>query len=256
MYEMPPCAPSKESAYVTYHRSIRILHWTMAIGFAAMWLTGVLVTNVEGLPYFVAEDRQGVIRDFHKSIGLTLLALMVLRLIMLLLHPAPSLPETIPRAKGRIARIGHFALYGAVLFSCLTGLAIADFHEYGNAYFGIELPKLFPTREEVAGWSVTPWSYILHAGFAYGMLVLVIGHIAAVWMHSRSHHIELLPRVLARSSIAPKAFLLRLVVICAIAMVVIVVFAVRGFATLGEEEQPRDYRTTTPFHRAGEPNSP
>lgn len=252
MPAMQPIAPPSEDTSVTYHRHIRVLHWAMAIGFVLMWLTGVLVTNVEGVPFFVAEDRQGVIRDLHKSIGLTLLALLVVRVGFRLLHPTPGLPQAIPRTERRIAHAGHIALYFTVVFAALTGFAIADLHEYGNAYFGIELPQIFPTREQVAGWSATPWSYILHAVFAYGLLTLVIGHVAAVWLHARSHRVELLPRVLARSSKAPMPFLRRLSVMAACVIAVIVVFAVRGFVSTGEQEEPRDYRTTTPFHKASE----
>ncbi|VFR32597.1 Cytochrome B561 [plant metagenome] len=221
----------------------------MAIGFALMWLTGVLVTNVEGVPYFVDEDRQGVIRDLHKSIGLTLLALLIVRLGMRLLHASPPLPAAIPQAERRVAHAGHVALYVTIVIACVTGFAIADLHEYGNAYFGIELPQIFPTSEWVAGWAATPWSYILHAIFAYGLLALVVGHVAAVWLHARAHRVDLLPRVLSRAAKSPGRMLVRLSFVGGSVLAVVVIFAIRGFVTLGPQEEPRDYRTTTPFFK-------
>ncbi|OEC36152.1 cytochrome b561 [Pseudomonas cuatrocienegasensis] len=235
-----------------FHPSIRTLHWAMAIGFVLMWLTGVLVTNIEGVPYFVDGDRQGLIRDLHKSIGFTLLALLCLRLGLRLWHKTPALPTTISPSGRKAAKAGHIALYAAVVLACVTGFAIADLHEYGNAYFGIELPQIFPTREHVAGWAVTPWSYIAHAVLAYGLLALVVGHVAAVWLHARSHKVDLLPRVLSRAGKNPRPVLTRIVLIALCISVVVTALAVRGFVTLGQLEEPRDYKQTTPFSKSAE----
>lgn len=233
-----------------YHRYLRILHWTMAIGFVLMWSTGVLVTNVEGIPYFVEDDRQGVIRDFHKSIGLTLLGLLMIRIILKLTQAHPTLPGTMSTSRKVLARSGHIALYVVIVVACLAGFAIADLHDYGNAYFGIELPQLFPTSESIAGWASTPWSYILHAVLVYTLLALCVGHILAVWLHKRFHSLDLLPRMFQRSSGRPHA-LRRLMIIAAIVVVMVVTFAARGFITSGELEEPRDYKTTTPFATTG-----
>lgn len=235
-----------------FHVSIRTLHWAMAIGFVLMWLSGVLVTNIEGVPYFVEGDRQGLIRDLHKSLGLTLLALLCLRLGLRLWHKNPALPSTISPSGRKAAKAGHIALYAAVVLACMTGLAIADLHEYGNAYFGIELPQIFATREHVAGWAVTPWSYVAHAILAYGLLALVVGHVAAVWLHARSHKVNLLPRVLSRAGRNPRPALTRVVLVALGISVLVTLLAVRGFVTLGPLEEPRDYKQTTPFFKSAQ----
>lgn len=230
-----------------YHPMLRALHWIMAWGFIIMWLTGVLVTNIEGVPFFVDEDRQGLIRDFHKSVGYTLLMLLLLRLGVKLTQPAPAAPLAMPLRDRRLALAGHAAIYLMVVAVCMTGIAIADLHEYGNAYFGIELPQLFPTREQVLGWASTPWAYVLHAALAYGLLALSAGHIAAVWLHARSHKIELLPRMYAKAGKNPAQTRRKLTFVACCIVLLVAVFALRGFVTLGELEAPRDYRTTTPF---------
>ncbi|MEX5546124.1 cytochrome b/b6 domain-containing protein [Pseudomonas pergaminensis] len=229
-----------------YHRYIRGLHWIMAFGFVLMWLTGVLVTNVEGVPYFVEEDRQGAIRDLHKSIGFTLLGLLIVRIGLKLIFSSPAMPGVISKFRKAGARLGHIALYIVIVLACLSGIAIADLHEYGNAYFGIELPQVFPTREYVAGWASTPWSYILHAVLAYTLLFLCVGHILAVWLHKRSHSLDLLPRMYKRSTERPRA-MGRLIKIAGVTVFIVVTFAARGFMTTGELEEPRDYKNTTPF---------
>jgi cytochrome b561 len=244
-----PATPDTDHAE-RYSRAARMLHWLMAIGFALMWATGVLVTNVEGVPLFTENDRQGVIRDLHKSIGLTLLGLLVLRAGLRVLVPPPPLPEAIPSREQRHAHIGHFALYATVVVACITGLAIADVQEYGNAYFGIELPQIFPTTERILGWSVNPWIYVLHAVFAYGLLALVVGHVVFVAVHRSKHGVALLNRMLALRRTRDDVALKRLVRGAITFAAVIAVLAAVAFVTLGPAEEARDYSTkTTPFAR-------
>lgn len=230
-----------------YHRSIRIIHWLMAFFFVLMWLTGVFITNVEGVPYFISLNIQDVIRDLHKSIGITLLVLLVIRLGLRLVTPSPPLPASIPVTERLIAHAGHVALYITIFLTCLAGLAISDLLGYGNAYFGIELPQIFPTVERVAGWATDPWSYVLHAFLAYGLLALVIIHIVAVWVHVRSHKVDLLPRVLSVSTERSRSVLFWLSALAGLFFIIIAAFAIRAWVTQGSLEESRDYKTTTPF---------
>jgi cytochrome b561 len=230
-----------------YSGIARSLHWLMAAGFLLMWLTGVLVTNVEGVPFFTEDDRQGMIRDLHKSIGLTLLGLLILRAGLRFVYPAPALPDTISPIEQRRAHLGHVAIYGTIIVACITGLAIADVHEYGNSYFGIPLPQLFPTTESIAGWASTPWVYVLHAIVAYGLLALILGHVAFVVVHRRKHKVQLLTRMLKLQPEKADRLLARLAWAATGLAAVIVGFAMLAFMTLGSTEEPRDYITTTPF---------
>lgn len=230
-----------------YSATARTLHWLMAIGFALMWLTGVLVTNVEGVPFFTENDRQGVIRDLHKSIGLTLLALLVLRAGLRFVYPPPPLPDAIPTEERHHAHLGHVAIYATIVAACVTGYAIADVHEYGNAYFGIDLPQIFPTTERVLGWSSTPWAYVLHAALSYGLLALIVGHVAFVVLHRRRHGVQLLSRMTQLPKERADPVLKRIAVGVGAFGVLVIVFAALALFTLGATEEPRDYRTTTPF---------
>lgn len=233
----------------TYSRLVRTLHWLMAAGFVAMWVTGVLVVNVEGVPAFVEEDRQGVVRDLHKSIGLTLALLLVVRLFARVIVPPPALPASIPAADRRLAHLGHGALYASVVLATVTGLAIADLQDFGNAYFGIPLPKLFPTVESVGGFAVDPWSYAAHGLVAYGLLALVLVHVAAVGWHRRRHAVDLLGRVTALAPARASAAYRPLAIGALVVALLVFGFAIRAHTTVGPMETPRDYTTTTPFAR-------
>jgi cytochrome b561 len=226
-----------------YPAIIRILHWMMAIGFAIVWLTGVLTVNLEGLGSQVTDDLQGSIRDFHKSLAITLIGLTVVRLLCRWTLPIPTLPPAIPRNERLAAYVGHGAIYVLTVATALTGLSIADLQAFGNAYFGIVLPPVFPETASVWGWSVDPWSYVLHGGLAYGLLLLVLTHAAAVSLHRRQG-VDLSHRIIGRSTTAvlwTKRASWILLLIAAITFVA----ALRGHLTVGPAETPRNYSAAT-----------
>lgn len=232
-------AMSYSGGSTTYSALIRALHWSMAVGFVAVWVTGVLTVNMEGLGSDIWDARQGQVRDLHKSLALSLVALAVVRLSARWLSPGPSLPPAIKPRERCLAHIGHAALYLLIFLAAATGLAIADLQAYGNAYFGIDLPQLYPTRETVAGWRVDPWAYVLHAVLAYGFLALVCVHVAAVIRHRR-HGVDLSRRMIGDAPTA-SAWIDRAALIVALAVVLVVAGALRGHLTLGPSERPRDY---------------
>lgn len=235
-----------ETDSASYPALVRVLHWTMAIGFVAVWLTGVLTVNMEGLGSEAWDARQSQVRDLHKSFALTLVALAVIRLFARWLLPIPPLPPAIGSRERRLAHGGHAALYAIIFLASAAGLAIADLQAYGNAYFGIDLPQIYPTREVLAGWSIDPWAYVLHAVLAYGLLALVCLHAVAVFMH-RQHGLDLSRRMVGKAP-AASAWVNRAAIVLAFVVAVVSAGALRGHLTPGPTETPRDYgRTTRPF---------
>jgi cytochrome b561 len=227
----------------TYPAQIRFLHWTMAIGFVAVWLTGILTVNLEGLGSELWDDRQGQVRDLHKSLALTLVVLAIIRLFAKWLLPSPPLPSSMALREQHFAQAGHTALYIFIFLTAATGLAIADLQGYGNAYFGIDLPALYPVKETVAGWTVNPWSYVLHALLAYSLLLFVCGHVAAVYMHRRQN-VDLSSRMVGDRPTA-RVWINRATVVLAFVVALVAVGALRGHLTFGPAEVPRDYSNTT-----------
>lgn len=223
----------------TYPTILRVLHWSMALGFAFVWITGVLTINLEGLGSDSGDIVQKAVRNLHKSVALTLMVLLVARLVARVLLGTPPLPEYMRKRERRAAHFGHAAIYGPVIVIGLTGLAIADLQGFGNAYFGIKLPALYPVMAKVAGWSVDPWSYVVHATLAYLFLLLVGVHVGAVYLH-RKQGIGLESRMTGQT---PRA---RWWVDLAAALLIVtattvLLGALRGHLTLAPAEIPCDY---------------
>lgn len=162
-----------------YHLSIRVLHWLMALGFLCMWGLGWTMTNV-------AEDdspAQEFLFGLHMSVGVTLLVLLILRIAIRLRVGAPPLPEALPRRDRIGARVGHIALYVLPVLIITLGWASRDFGGHGVEWFGLSLPKIFPTRETLAGLKPGDLAAELHGSLAWTLLALALIHIAAVAKH-------------------------------------------------------------------------
>ncbi|MCY4470689.1 MAG: cytochrome b/b6 domain-containing protein, partial [Thiotrichales bacterium] len=66
-----------------YHLATRLIHWIMAVGFVFMWGCGYAMTTL------VVEDSplEEFLFDLHISVGVTLLALLAVRIAVRLVHP-------------------------------------------------------------------------------------------------------------------------------------------------------------------------
>jgi cytochrome b561 len=111
--------PLEYEADLKYTRVAMLLHWLIAL---------LIIVNVcIGLGTSLApdgwlsDDFERHIIDLHKSIGITVLCLVVLRILWRLTHRAPPLPATFPRWEHVAAHIAHGALYVLMLALPLTG---------------------------------------------------------------------------------------------------------------------------------------
>lgn len=134
-----------------YHAIAKWLHWLMAAAIVAMLAIGWIMTDeslISGPPRFA-------LYQWHKSIGITILALAVLRLGWRLLHPAPPYPATMKRWEKLAAQLVHIALYVLMIGMPLTGWLLSSASPYKTVLYGlVPLPNLpgladLPNRQEV-----------------------------------------------------------------------------------------------------------
>ena len=158
-----------------YHLSARLLHWFMALGFAFMWTCGFAMTTL------VEDDSplEELLFDLHISIGVTLLALLVLRIAIRLAYPPPPLPDTIRGMERTAAHLGHAALYALPALVIAAGWAETNFAGHAVQWFGVEMMRVFPETGE----ELQDLSEALHMWLAYAMLAVAVGHVAAAFRH-------------------------------------------------------------------------
>lgn len=93
-----------------------LLHW----GIAALIVVNILLVNQADE---VSRDQRGFWMMLHKSVGISILLLTLVRLGWRIANPAIPLPESVPGWQKLIARGTHVALYGLMLGIPLAGWA-------------------------------------------------------------------------------------------------------------------------------------
>ncbi|PJG56236.1 cytochrome B [Bradyrhizobium forestalis] len=151
----------------------RLLHWLMALCIITMLFIGVgMVSTVtpEYLPLIL----------IHKTLGVALLVLVLVRLALRLHLGAPPLPADLPPAIKLGARLSHLLLYGLMIVMPLLGLGMLWAAAYPVVlYGGIEIPALLPQSDRV---HTLLWNTHVYLGLAFFALVLL--HLAAALFHA------------------------------------------------------------------------
>ncbi len=106
----PPDAPAASH----YSRVAVVLHWSIALLILANVVLGLLV---DSLP----DDWVRSVVDTHKSTGITVLGLVLLRVLWRLAHPPPSLPMGYARWERSLSHAVHGSLYALMILLPLSG---------------------------------------------------------------------------------------------------------------------------------------
>lgn len=164
------------------------LHWLMAVAFALMLASGLMMDDLEPALKFQ-------VFQWHKSLGVTLLVLFFVRLGWRLLHKPPALPASVQGLEKLAAHAGHWGLYALMLAMPLTGWLMVSSSVFGlpTIVFGLfEWPHIpgVVMNEAVSGLSKEA-----HEILAWVFMALIAGHIAAVVKHLVIDKHNLLPRM-------------------------------------------------------------
>lgn len=118
-----------------YSRTAIALHWLIAVVVIVQFGWGWWMQGIPKQPVGPRVDAY----NLHKSIGLTILALMCVRVLWRWRHPAPALPP-MPMWQAKLAHATHVTLYAALFVMPLAGYLGSVFSGYPVKYFGVTLP--------------------------------------------------------------------------------------------------------------------
>jgi cytochrome b561 len=97
-----------------YTRVAVILHWLIAIG--------ILLNLWIGLRFdSTPKDSLRAAIDFHKSVGITVLGLVLLRVLWRYAHTPPALPMSFQPWEKMLSKAVHAALYGLIVLVPFSG---------------------------------------------------------------------------------------------------------------------------------------
>ncbi len=159
------------------------LHWLIALGVIANICLGLYFAD---LPH--SDPNLFALVQTHKSIGLTVLALSVLRVAWRLINPIPPLPAAMSPALKWTAHATHFLLYFLILAIPFTGWLMVSASPLGlpTMYFGLfawpDLPGFAAmTREAKHAWQHSFGA--THVFLAWSAIVLIPIHVGGALYH-------------------------------------------------------------------------
>lgn len=158
-----------------YTRTAVVLHWLIGIGVLAQITLGLWMITIPKSPPGVRASWFNI----HKSIGLTLAALILIRLAWRFFHRPPELPTTLSRWERVAAKANHVLLYVCMIVMPLSGYLGSSFTKYPIIYFGIKLPHW--------GWDspvLKDLMSTIHLTTVVIFITLIAIHVAAAIKHS------------------------------------------------------------------------
>ncbi len=152
----------------------RILHWLMAALIIGQAMLGKYAHELEPTP-----EKLNLMM-WHKSIGITLLFLVLLRLSWRWVNPSPDVGFAAARWERAAARLNHIGLYALMFAIPLSGWLMNSAKNVPfSLYRTIPWPALIGP-DKVLGELFAEW----HEGLVLALLALLVLHIAAaLWHH-------------------------------------------------------------------------
>lgn len=178
-----------------YDRVAMTLHWVMAAAILALMTAGFVMTGLKpGSP------QQFEMYQIHKSVGMTVLALAVLRLAWRLGHRPPPLPPAMTGWERTGAHVAHWGLYTLMIAMPLVGWAVVSTSPYNIPtllYGVVPVPHLPLPR------TLNDAAKLTHAAGAWLMIALLAGHVGAALRHHLLLKDDVLSRMLPRFGRTP-----------------------------------------------------
>ena len=157
-----------------YTRTAILLHWLIAVAVLVQFGWGWWMQDIPKQPVGPRVDAF----NLHKSVGLTIFALMCIRALWRWRHPAPALPA-MPRWQSSLAHFNHMALYAALFVMPVAGYLGSVFSGFPVKYFGITVPAW--------GWkdpAIKDLMSSIHLVTSWILAAAILLHLAAALHHA------------------------------------------------------------------------
>jgi cytochrome b561 len=190
-----------------YTKTAIILHWLIALGIFGMFALGWYMTELpkeapEQLSYDLFDwgiytwelAKESSPRAFyfnlHKSIGITILALIIIRILWRITHNPPALLTSYKAWERKLSTSAHHLLYLLMFLVPISGLIMSAAGKYGVKWFGLDF---------IPGFENTPLREIFHethevTGLIF--LAIILLHIAGALKHKWIDKDETMNRML------------------------------------------------------------
>ena len=170
-----------------YTATAQALHWVVAaLMFAVIPLAWVMVNMARTAP-----SREWMY-TLHKSVGMTILMLVAVRLAWRAWHPAPPLPGNLARWERSMAFASHWMLYIILVGMPVSGYVLSATGAVGVPYFDLFNFPTLPKNQAVN--DAARW---VHAAVGQWLVyALIVLHVLATAWHAAIRRDGVLDRML------------------------------------------------------------
>jgi cytochrome b561 len=164
----------------------RLLHWlTAALVFTSLFIGFVMVNSVGSYAGLVA---------LHKTLGVTILIVVLVRVVNRLTHRPPPLPAGVGTLERKVVLLSELSLYALLLAQPLLGWAMVSAAGGPVVVFGsLRLPRIAPFDAQLF-WVLRQ----AHSVVAYALMAAIAAHISAVLLHTLTLRDRLIERMTFR----------------------------------------------------------
>jgi cytochrome b561 len=149
------------------------IHWLMLLLMIAVYAT----MELRGI-FPKGSDPRELMKTWHFMLGLSVLALVLVRLAVNLMRVAPEIVPAPPRWQHLSAKAMHLALYALMIGLPLAGWLMLSAAGKPIPFFGLQLPALIAQNKETADFIKE-----VHEVVATAAYVLIGLHAAAALYH-------------------------------------------------------------------------
>lgn len=156
-----------------YSAIAKLLHWTVAVGILIMVPVGIVMGRIP------SGDLQNTLYHVHRSFGVLILGLMLIRLGYRLAHGVPAPEPTLTAMQRTVSHLVHLSLYALIIAQAFIGWIGTSAFGAPIWVFGLfVMPDLVSKDQQLA----EPL-FLIHDILGFVIAGLVLLHIAAALYH-------------------------------------------------------------------------
>lgn len=165
---------SMRNTTTTWGSVSKMLHWFIAVSILGQGIFGLVMGDIG------SRGTQLQLYGLHKSIGFTILALVLLRLVWRLHAGTPAAVTGTPKWQDQLARLMHVVLYVLMFAVPISGWVLSSAAGgYNQNFFGLfEVPSLVAESS-----SLRDLAGEMHEIGFWLLMLLAFGHVSAALYH-------------------------------------------------------------------------
>ena len=158
----------------SYGSLTKAIHWVMAALIIVLIAVGMYMAELD------KEDPSRLqLFAMHKSFGMLVLMLAVIRIVWLRMSPAPALPSVFTDKEKRIVSGVKGVLYLLMFLAPISGYVMSSAAGKPVAFFGLfEMPLFIAQNKSIAG-----FAHEMHEMLAFAMIAFILLHVAGAIKH-------------------------------------------------------------------------